>query len=56
MIIKKRLLWVNIIGKSIHALAPKIFDYQRWDTDDFVTSWGLSKDGGVNSINEDRFG
>ena len=24
---QKRLLWVDIIGKSIHALAPKTFDH-----------------------------
>lgn len=42
---RKRLLWVDIIGKFIHALAPKTCDYQRWDTDDFVTAWGLRKDG-----------
>ena len=53
---RKRLLRLDIIGKFIRALDPNTFYHQRWDTDDFVTSWGLSKDGGVNSINEDRFG
>lgn len=53
---RKRLLWVDIIGKFIDALDPKTFDQQRWDTDDFFTSLGLRKDGGVNSISEDRFG
>ena len=52
----KRLLWVDIIGKFIRALAPKTSNYQRWDTDDFFTSFGLRKDGDVNSISEDRFG
>ena len=44
---RKRLLRVDIIGKFIHALDPKTFDQQRWDTDDFFTSLGLRKGGGA---------
>ena len=44
---RQRLLWVDIIGKFIHALDPKTFDHQRWETDDFATSLGLRKDGGA---------
>ena len=53
---RKRLLWVDIIGKFIHALDPKTCDHQRWETDGFATSLGPRKDGGVNSISEHRFG
>lgn len=45
--IEKRLLWVDIVGKSIHALSPETGHYQQWDTPDFVTSIGLRKDGGA---------
>ena len=44
---RKRLLWIDIIGKSIHALVPATGDHQHWDTPDFVTSMGLRKDGGA---------
>lgn len=45
--VEQRLLWVDIVGKSILALAPETGHYQRWATPDFVTSIGLRKDGGA---------
>jgi len=42
-----RLLWVDIVGKSIHSLVPETDEYHRWQTPDSVTSLGLRKDGGA---------
>lgn len=44
---RRRLLWVDIVGKTIHALVPETGAHQRWSTPDFVTSIGLRKDGGA---------
>lgn len=44
---RQHLLWVDIIGKSIHAYKPATASRKRWDTPDFVTSIGLRKDGGA---------
>lgn len=44
---RKRLLWVDIVDKSIHALTPETGEHQTWSTPDFVTSVGLRKDGGA---------
>lgn len=45
--VRNRLLWVDIVGKSIHAFCPETGEYGRWDTPDFVTSIGLRRDGGA---------
>jgi sugar lactone lactonase YvrE len=45
--VRNRLLWVDIVGKSIHAFCPKTGCYGRWNAPDFVTSIGLRKDGGA---------
>ncbi|MCP4317827.1 MAG: SMP-30/gluconolactonase/LRE family protein [Hyphomicrobiales bacterium] len=45
--LRKRLLWVDIIGKTIHAFDPVAGNHREWDTPDFVTSIGLRKDGGA---------
>lgn len=45
--VRNRLLWVDIVGKSVHALCPATGDHRCWDTPDFVTSIGLRKDGGA---------
>ncbi len=42
-----RLLWVDIVGKAIHALSPDTGEHRRWETPDFVTSIGLRTDGGA---------
>lgn len=44
---EQRLLWVDIVGKSIHSLAPDTGLHQQWKTPDFITSIGLRKDGGA---------
>lgn len=44
---RNRLLWVDIVGKSIHEFYPDTGDQRRWGTPDFVTSIGLRKDGGA---------
>ena len=44
---RKRLFWVDIVGKTIHALTPETGAHQSWATPDFVTSIGLRKDGGA---------
>ena len=41
-----RFLWVDIIGKLIHAFDPQKGKHESWPTPDFVTSIGLSADGG----------
>lgn len=45
--IRNRLLWVDIVGKTIHALDPETGEHQVWRTPEFVTSLGLRKDGGA---------
>ncbi len=42
-----RLLWVDIVEKSIHGLQPATGNHQRWATPDYVTSIGLRKNGGA---------
>ena len=42
-----RLLWVDIVGKTIHALDPLTQKKQSWSTPDFVTFIGLRQDGGA---------
>lgn len=42
-----RLLWVDIVAKTIHSLDPRTQHHQCWQTPDFVTSIGLRKDGGA---------
>lgn len=42
-----RLLWVDIVGKTIHALDPETGKTQDWQAPDFVTSIGLRADGGA---------
>ncbi len=46
-VLEQRLLWVDIVGKSIHALDPQTGVHRNWSTPDFVTSIGLRKDGGA---------
>ena len=41
-----RFVWVDIIGKFIHAFDPQNGKHDSWATPDFVTSIGLSADGG----------
>lgn len=45
--VEQRLLWVDIVGKSIHSFVPETGFHQQWDTPEFVTSIGLRKDGGA---------
>ena len=42
-----RLLWVDIIGRRIHAFAPASGRHEVWRTPDRVTSIGLRRDGGA---------
>lgn len=42
-----QLLWVDIVGRRIHALAPDTGDHKAWQTADLVTSIGLRRDGGA---------
>ena len=44
---RDRLLWVDIVEKKIHSLAPDSGEHQSWSTPDFVTSIGLRSDGGA---------
>ncbi|WP_200847904.1 SMP-30/gluconolactonase/LRE family protein [Rhizobium sp. 18055] len=44
---RERLLWVDIVGRAIHALAPATGEHQRWPTPDMPTSIGLRQDGGA---------
>ncbi|MEQ8780335.1 MAG: SMP-30/gluconolactonase/LRE family protein [Roseibium album] len=43
----RRLLWVDIVGKTIHSLAPATGEHKSWSTPELVTSIGLRKDGGA---------
>ena len=42
-----RLVWVDIIGRRIHALDPSTLDHQQWALDGRPTSIGLCVDGGA---------
>ncbi len=42
-----RLLWVDIIGRTIYALDPDAGVHSSWSAPDLVTSIGLRKDGGA---------
>ena len=42
-----RLVWVDIIGKTIITMEPKTGNFQSWETPDFVTSIGLRCEGGA---------
>jgi len=42
-----RLVWTDIIGRSIHRLDPLTLDHESWDMPDLVTSIGLRVDGGA---------
>lgn len=42
-----RLVWVDIIGRRIHALDPETCAHQSWQTPGRVTSIGLRADGGA---------
>jgi len=44
---RQRLLWVDIVGRAIHALVPATGEYQSWPTPDMPTSIGLRQDGGA---------
>jgi sugar lactone lactonase YvrE len=43
----RRLLWVDIGGRSVHALTPATALHQQWTMPDIVTSIGLREDGGA---------
>ena len=42
-----RLVWVDIIGRRIHALDPETGRHESWETPGRVTSIGLREDGGA---------
>ena len=42
-----RLVWVDIIGRTIHCLDAWKLDHTRWNMPDLVTSVGLREDGGA---------
>jgi sugar lactone lactonase YvrE len=42
-----RLLWVDIVGQRIHALATASGEHQTWSTPEIATSIGLREDGGA---------
>jgi sugar lactone lactonase YvrE len=42
-----RVLWVDIVGRRIHALEPANGTHRTWPTPEFITSIGLRKDGGA---------
>jgi sugar lactone lactonase YvrE len=44
---RARLVWVDIIGRRIHALDPATGRHESWQTPDRVTSIGLREDGGA---------
>lgn len=44
---RNRLVWVDIIGRRIHAINPDGTGHQSWQTPDIVTSIGLREDGGA---------
>jgi len=43
----QRLFWVDICGRTIHALHPVSGEHSEWATSDLVTSIGLRSDGGA---------
>lgn len=45
--VSRRLFWVDIVGKAIHALDPVTRRHDHWQTPEFVTSIGLRKGGGA---------
>ncbi|MBE0455195.1 MAG: SMP-30/gluconolactonase/LRE family protein [Roseovarius sp.] len=45
--VHNRVLWVDIVGKTIHAFYPETGGHRQWPTPDFVTSIGLRRDGGA---------
>jgi sugar lactone lactonase YvrE len=44
---RQRLVWVDIIGRTIHRLDPETRAHESWEMSDLVTSIGLRKDGGA---------
>ncbi len=44
---EQRLLWVDIVEKTVHALTTATGKHRCWPTPEFVTSIGLRKDGGA---------
>lgn len=42
-----RLVWVDIVAKTIHAFDPNTGAHESWQAPDFVTSVGLREDGGA---------
>lgn len=44
---RARLVWVDIIGRRIHALDPASMRHDSWETPGRVTSIGLREDGGA---------
>ncbi|MEO5757714.1 MAG: SMP-30/gluconolactonase/LRE family protein [Mesorhizobium sp.] len=44
---RRRLVWVDIIGRRIHRLDPRTSIHESWVTPDLVTSIGLRADGGA---------
>lgn len=42
-----RMLWVDIVGRRVHAFALASGEHRTWPTPDLVTSIGLRKDGGA---------
>jgi sugar lactone lactonase YvrE len=42
-----RLLWVDIVGRRVHAFTLASGEHRTWPTPDLVTSIGLRKDGGA---------
>lgn len=43
---RNRLVWIDIIGRTIHRLDPLTLAHESWKTPDLVTSIGLCADGG----------
>lgn len=43
----RRLVWVDIIGRRIHALDPATGAHSLWHTPGRITSIGLRADGGA---------
>jgi sugar lactone lactonase YvrE len=44
---RRRLVWVDIIGRRIHRLDPESGVHEGWPMPDLVTSVGLRRDGGA---------
>jgi sugar lactone lactonase YvrE len=44
---RRRLVWVDIVGRTIHRLDPETGAHESWDMPDLVTSIGLRKAGGA---------